>query len=82
MTHHISTGHLGYSWTVESGIVEVFTDGRSIRRAPLSSPIMANGSRIGREWWPDRESFRSQWYPLTFASIAEAEADRTSAYAS
>ena len=75
----ISTGHLGYSWTIEGGIVEVFTDGQSIRRAPLSNPIMSDGSRSGREWWPDREPFRSQWYPLTFATIAEAEADRKEA---
>lgn len=73
----ISTGHLGYSWTIEGGIVEVFTTGRSIVRAPLSSPLMTNGSRSGREWWPDREPFRSQWYPLTFATVAAAEADHS-----
>lgn len=72
----ISTGHLGYSWTIEGGIVEVFTDGASIRRAPLSTPIMTDGSRSGREWWPDREQFRSQWRPLTFDTIADAETHR------
>ena len=71
----ISTGHLGWSWTVEGGVVEVYTDGASIRRAPLSNPIMSDGSRAGREWWPDREPFRNLWYPLTWATIAEAEAD-------
>lgn len=41
---------------------------------PLS-PLDTTGSRIGREWWPDREQFRSQWYPLTFATIDEVQTD-------
>lgn len=77
----ISTGHLGYSWTIEGGIVEVYTTGAMICRAPLSAPLMSNGSRSGRAWWPDSEPYRAQWYPLTFATIAEAESDRVSAYA-
>lgn len=75
----ISTGHLGYSWTIEGGIVEVFTDGASIRRAPLAHPVLMDGSRAGREWWPDREPFRDMWYPLTFATIAEAVQHRAAA---
>ena len=70
-----SIGHEGYSWTVEGGIVEVVRAGGSIIRAPLSHPIMPDGRRSGREWWPASDRYEPLWRPLTFATADEANVD-------
>lgn len=73
-TDRLSAGHVGYSWTVEGGIVEVIDTGASIIRAPLANAFEGD-RRIGREWWPSGERFESQWRFWTFATMAEAHAD-------
>jgi len=73
-----SAGHVGWSWTYESGIVEVIDDGASILRAPLNNAF-AYGRRIGREWWPNRDAFRGLWTPLTFSTVEDARRDMEAA---
>lgn len=72
----VSTGHIGWSWTFEGGVVEVHRIGDSIARSPISTPLDGRGVRSGREWWPARADFEPMWRPLTFATFAEAAADR------
>lgn len=67
-----SAGHIGYSYTLEGGVVEVFQVGESIVRAPITSPVSTYGYRLGREWWPAGPRFESQWRPLTFEYTFEA----------
>lgn len=69
-----SAGHIGWTWTIEAGIVEVLQVGESIVRAPVSN-VMVNGQRLGREWWPAAARFDAMWRPLTFATVAAAVAD-------
>ncbi|HEU4673891.1 MAG TPA: hypothetical protein VFS32_13415 [Candidatus Limnocylindrales bacterium] len=70
-----SNGHVGYTRTIERGLCEVYERAGSIIRADMSSPLDADGYRMGgREWWPAGPRFESQWRDLTFATPTEAEA--------
>lgn len=74
---NLSKNHLGFSWTVEGGVVEVVRVGESIIRAPLANPIQSDGNRWGREWWPAEPAiaFEAMWRPLTWATEDAARSD-------
>jgi hypothetical protein len=67
-----SAGHLGYTWTLEGGLCEVYAVGSSVCRAPLSSPVQPGGTRSGREWWP--VAYATMYQPDTYATVELASA--------
>lgn len=75
----VSAGHIGWSWTIEGGVVEVLAVGASIVRAPISNVISTSGHRLGREWWPAGVQFEAMWRADTFADMADAR-DAYTAY--
>jgi hypothetical protein len=82
MTEQItSTGHLGWTWTLEAGLAEVFAVGSSVCRAPANAPLFDGERRAGREWWPVGERYESLWRPLTWATAEEATSDMEAAQA-
>ena len=72
-----SNGHIGYSWTIEGGVVEVIDTGASIVRSPLDNPLQSDGARHGREWWPSGDRYAPLWRPMTFETVEAARQSMT-----
>ncbi|HEY8414379.1 MAG TPA: hypothetical protein VIK99_01270 [Thermaerobacter sp.] len=53
-----SRGHLAWVITDDGRVLEYFSVGGDIYRAPASAPVMTDGIRYGRWEYPDRPEFR------------------------